>query len=54
MIQKDGIREPLVENRKVIENATNFLKLGVNEEIVAKGTGILIEKVIEIKKNMMH
>ena len=42
------------ENRKAIENATNFLELELSEEIVAKGTGILIEKVIEIKKNMMH
>ena len=42
------------ENRKAIENATNFLKLGISEEIVSKGTGIPIEKVIEIKNNMMH
>ena len=37
-----------------MENATNFIKLGINEEIVAKGTGLTIEEVIEIKKNMMH
>nr|WP_309244965.1 Rpn family recombination-promoting nuclease/putative transposase [Clostridium tagluense] len=42
------------ENRKAIENATNFLKLGISEEIVAKGTGIPIEKIIEIKKKMLH
>ena len=35
------------------ENATNLLKLGVSEEIVAKGTGLSVERVAEIKKNMM-
>ncbi|MCB2356690.1 Rpn family recombination-promoting nuclease/putative transposase [Clostridium estertheticum] len=42
------------ENRKALENATNFLKLGISEEIVAKGTGIPIEKIIEIKKNILQ
>ena len=42
------------ENRKSIENAINFLKLGVSEEIVAKGTGISIDKVLELKKKMMN
>ena len=42
------------ENRKAIENAINFLKLGVSEEIVAKGTGIPIEKILEIKTKMMN
>lgn len=31
------------------EDAQNFLKLGVSEEIVAKGTGLSIEKIKEIK-----
>ncbi|MCB2308789.1 hypothetical protein LGL08_19815 [Clostridium estertheticum] len=42
------------ENRKALENAINFLKLGISEEIVAKGTGIPIEKIIEIKKNTLQ
>ena len=47
-----GIEEGIEkgEKRKAIENATNFLKLGINQEIVAKGTGLTIEEVIEIKK----
>lgn len=38
---------------KAIELATNFLNLGVNEEIVAKGTGLPIEKILELKKKML-
>jgi predicted transposase/invertase (TIGR01784 family) len=30
--------------------AINFLKLGVDEEIIAKGTGLSIEKILELKK----
>jgi predicted transposase/invertase (TIGR01784 family) len=41
-------------NENAIENATNFIRLGVSEEIVAKGTGLPIEKVLELKKKMMH
>lgn len=36
------------------DDAINFLKLGVNEEIVAKGTGLTLEKVIELKKNLLN
>ena len=32
------------------EDALNFLRLGVSEEIVAKGTGLSIEKIREMKK----
>ncbi|WP_253198646.1 hypothetical protein [Clostridium estertheticum] len=39
---------------KGIENAINFLKLGISEEIGAKGTGVPIEKIIEIKKNTLQ
>ncbi|MBU3214268.1 Rpn family recombination-promoting nuclease/putative transposase [Clostridium estertheticum] len=42
------------ESRKALEDAINFLKLGISEEIVAKGTGIPIEKIIEIKKNILQ
>jgi predicted transposase/invertase (TIGR01784 family) len=41
-------------NEKAIEDATNFLRLGVSEEIVSKGTGLPIEKVLELKKQMMN
>lgn len=36
------------------EDAINFLKLGVSEEIVAKGTGLSVEKVIELKNKMSN
>ena len=42
------------KKRNAMENATNFIKLGINEEIVAKGTGLTIEEVIEIKKSMIN
>ena len=41
---------PEIEKKTRIEDAENFLRLGVSEEIVSKGTGIPIEKVREIKK----
>ena len=41
--KEDGIKE------KAIEDAINFLKLGVNEETVSKGTGLSLEKVLELK-----
>ena len=40
------------EERKSIENAINFLRLGVDIETVAKGTGISIEKVKELNRNL--
>jgi predicted transposase/invertase (TIGR01784 family) len=39
---------------KAIEDAINFLNLGVNEEIVAKGTGLTIEKILELKNQMTN
>ncbi|MFT5875407.1 MAG: putative transposase/invertase (TIGR01784 family) [Clostridium sp.] len=41
-------------DEKGIEDAINFLRLGVSEEIVAKGTGISLEKVLELKKEMLN
>ena len=41
-------------NEKGIEDATNFLKLGVSEEIVAKGTGLSLKKVIELKSKIIN
>lgn len=40
------------ENNRALKDARNFLKLGVNEEIVAEGTGIPIEKIRELKKGI--
>jgi hypothetical protein len=31
------------------EDALNFLKLGISEEIVAKGTGLSLKRVLELK-----
>lgn len=39
--------------KNAIENATNFLRLGVSEEIVANGTELPMEKILEIKRKMM-
>lgn len=36
------------EERKFIENAINFLKLGLDIDTVAKGTRLTKEKVIEL------
>lgn len=35
-----------------IEDAKNFLILGVDEEIVAKGTGLSLDKIKEIKEEL--
>ncbi len=40
------------KERNSIENAINFLKLGVDIETVSKGTGISIEKVRELYNNL--
>jgi predicted transposase YdaD len=36
------------------EDALNFLKLGVSEEIVAQGTGLSIDKIREIKLKLKN
>ena len=40
------------EERKNIENATNFLKLGVDLETVSKGTGLSIDDITKLYKNL--
>ena len=47
---KQGIEQG--EYKKSIENAKNFLKLGISSEIVAQGTGLSIDEVNEIKRNL--
>ncbi|MBX4259992.1 Rpn family recombination-promoting nuclease/putative transposase [Clostridium estertheticum] len=53
---KKGIEQGIEqgEYKKAIENATNFLKLGISEEIVAKGSGLPLEKIIELKKTILN
>ena len=41
-----------VKERNSIENAVNFLKLGVDIETVSKGTGISLDKVRELYNNL--
>ncbi|WP_243143327.1 hypothetical protein [Clostridium estertheticum] len=53
---KKGIEQGIEqgEYKKAIENATTFLKLGISEEIVAEGSGLLLEKIIELKKTILN
>ena len=37
-------------NEKAVEAAENFLKENISEEIIAKCTGIPLEKVLELKE----
>jgi DNA primase len=48
---REKIEEGRTEGKE--EDALNFLKLGVNDAIVAQGTGLSIEKVIELKNKLM-
>ena len=42
------------EYKKSIENAKNFLKLGLSVEIVAQGTGLSLEEVNKIKDELQN
>ena len=44
---------PEIEKKTRIEDAENFLRLGVSEEIVSKGTGIPIEEVRKMKEDLL-
>ena len=48
--KEDGIKEG--EYNKSIEIAINFLKLGISPEIVAQGTGLSLEEVEKIKREI--
>ncbi|MFL0194357.1 hypothetical protein ACJDU8_02020 [Clostridium sp. WILCCON 0269] len=54
--RKEGREEGREEGaaKKAEENAVNFLRLGVNEEMVAKGTGLPLEKVLELKNRYQN
>ncbi|WP_252242028.1 hypothetical protein [Clostridium sp. ZBS18] len=49
-VEKRGIEKGM--EKKAIEDAIGFLRLGVSEEIVSKGTGLPIEKVRELKNKI--
>jgi predicted transposase/invertase (TIGR01784 family) len=42
------------ENKRALKDAVNFLKLGVSVEIVAQGTGLTIDIIRELKKEIMN
>ena len=52
VVEEKGIETG--ENKRALKDAVNFLKLGVNEEIVAQGTGLSIDIIRELKKEIMN
>ena len=48
--KEEGIQQGIEETK--IVNAINFLKLGIDISIIAKGTGLDIEKVKELQKSL--
>ena len=48
--KQEGIQEGIQENK--IQNAINFLKLGIDIETVAKGVNLSIEKIKELQKSI--
>ena len=44
-------REEAKQEEK-IQNAINFLKLGAEPSFVAKGTGLTLDRVLEIQRNL--
>lgn len=49
--KQEGIQEGIQENK--IQNAINFLKLGIDIETVAKGVNLSIEEIKKIKKEYL-
>ena len=39
--------------QKAVEAAINFLKENISQEIIAKCTGLSLEKVMELKKSIL-
>ena len=48
--KEEGIQQGIEETK--IVNAINFLKLGIDISIIAKGTGLDIEKVKELQNSL--
>ena len=49
--RQEGIREGIQSEK--IQNAINFLKLGIDIETVAKGVNLSIEKIKELQKSIL-
>jgi len=52
--REEGVKEGLKEGLKeaTIKNAKNFLLMGLDSEMVAKGTGLSVEEVEKIRKEL--
>ena len=50
-VEKRGIQIGIKKGK--IEDAENFLKLGVSEEIVSQGIGIPIEEIRKMKEALL-
>lgn len=48
-VEKRGVEKGVEEGKTQV--AINFLKLGLDEETVAKGTGLTIDKIKELRKS---
>ena len=48
-VEKKGMEKGMEEGK--VQAAINFLKLGLDEETVSKGTGFTIDKIRELRKN---
>ena len=52
VVEEKGIETG--ENKRALKDAVNFLKLGVSVEIVAQGTGLTIDIIRELKKEIIN
>jgi predicted transposase/invertase (TIGR01784 family) len=50
--REEGKSEGKIEGK--LETAKNFLLMGMEVEIVAKGTGLPVEKIIELRKSLIN
>jgi predicted transposase/invertase (TIGR01784 family) len=50
--KSEGKSEGKIEGK--LETAKNFLLMGMEVEIVAKGTGLPVEKIIELRKSLIN
>lgn len=53
--RQEGRQEGFEEGKKEekIQTAINFLKLGAEPSFVARGTGLTLDKVLEIQRNLL-
>jgi predicted transposase/invertase (TIGR01784 family) len=50
--REEGKSEGKIEGK--LETAKNFLLMGMEVEIVAKGTGLPVERIIELRKSLIN